>query len=165
MKQILASPAPLIWQLTIRADYTVTNRAFCLALERPGHVFLPSKQPIDQRPIREVDNSLRRDEPTTPLLLVDTNTVDAFDGDLVERISRREADGDGHCLLVHVEAGSDFAGFGKDFDGQGLVVGDLGGDPRGDGCELGGDDEGRNVLLCPCLDCENYGAGFAVSPP
>lgn len=129
MKQILTSPAPLARQLAIGADDTITNRAFTLSLERPAHILLPSKQPIDQRPIGKIDDPLCRDQPTTPLFLVDADPVGTFHSDLVERVGRRESDDDGHCLLIHVEAGGDFTGFREDFDGQRLVVDGLRGNP------------------------------------
>lgn len=91
--------------------------------------------------------------------------MDAFDFGAGQRVGGRETDGDGHSLFVDGDGGSDFAGGGGDFDGEGLVQGGLGGGPFADGGEFGGDDKARYVFLCPGFDGDICLAGGGVAPP
>ena len=88
----------------------------------------------------ERNNALRIEEPGVPSLLVNADAVDAFYRGLVERVARGQLDGYSHHLVVDFVPGVDFLGSLIYFDGQGLGVGGLGGDPVVYSVELGGDD-------------------------
>lgn len=149
MEHIPTSPAPLTRQLPLRTHHTVADAALRLTLQRRRDVLPPRQQALDQTATvafaREVDDALGGDEPGAPFLLVDADAVDGFDGGAGERVGRWEADRNGHDLLVDGDGGGDFAGGERDFDGEGLVGGGLGGPPGADVGELIGDDYGGDL--------------------
>lgn len=171
MERILARRALLTRQLPIRTDNTVANRTLRLPLHRRRHVLPPRHQAIDDGiPLAgaargEVDDALGVDDPEAPLLLRDADAVDRFDLGAGERVGWREADRDGHGLLVDGDGGGDFAGGRGDFDRHWLVGCGLRGGPVANDGEFLGDDERGDVFLRPGFDGYAELAGGTVPPP
>ena len=138
MKQVLASLAPLIRQLPITSHNTVANRALRLSLHSLIHIPLESGQGVDQAAIEDSDSAEGRAEPRLPLLLVDSDTIDAFNARVGQRKGGWECDAHGHCLIVDGIGGGDFVGTRSDFDRERRVR--LGVGPFSDGLKGCGDD-------------------------
>ena len=157
MKRVLARATPFRGQLAVDADDAVADGALALALERARHVLAPGDQTVDDGAQaaargREGDDALGGDEPAAPLLLVDGDAVDGFDGRGGERIGGREGDADAHDLLVDGVRGGDGAAGKGDFDLRGLVGGGLSRDPVVDCFQLRVDDQGRDLRLVSSTD-------------
>ena len=78
MERIPARPTPLIRNLPIRPDNGVTNSTLRLPLERTFHVPPPRTQCINQATIEDRDRAQTRAQPRLPLLLVDSDAVQAL---------------------------------------------------------------------------------------
>ena len=139
MEQILTCIAPLIRQLLVRTNNTVTNRTLTLALERTGDILPPCHQTINEAAAGggEVDYALSRDEPAAPLLLIHSHTMNRVDSNGREWISWGKADTNGHCLVVDGIGSCQFVGAGRDSDLDFLVVGVLGWKPGSNSGKLG----------------------------
>lgn len=116
MKPVLARITLLGRQRLIRPDNTVANRALRLPLHSCGDILAPGEEAVDESVAfadaagRAGDDALRIDDPGAPFFLGDADAVDAFDFGAGEGVGGREADEDGHCLLVDGDRGGDFAG-------------------------------------------------------
>jgi hypothetical protein len=118
MKRILTRPAPLIRQLPVAPHDTITNRTLDLPLHRAIHIPLERGERIDKTPVEDGNGTEGRAKPGLPFRFCDGDAVDGVDVGVCEREGGREGDAHGHCLLVDEVGGCDFAGAGRDLDGE-----------------------------------------------
>ena len=78
MKRIPTRPTPLIRYFPIRPDNRVTNSTLRLALQRTFHIPPPRTQCINQATIEDCNRAQTRAQPRLPLLLVDSDAVQAL---------------------------------------------------------------------------------------
>jgi hypothetical protein len=148
MKRILTSPAAFIRQLPIAPHDAIANRTLNLPLHRTIHISLKRGECIDQAPVEDGNRAEGCAKPGLPFRFGDGDAVDGVDVGVCEGKGRREGNSHGHCLLVNEVGGCDFAGAGRDFDGERRVrvVLELFFGPGGDRLQCGGDDGWRYLM-------------------
>jgi hypothetical protein len=122
MEKILARPTLLRRQLSIPTNDTIANSTFRLPLQRTSDIAFPSRKPINQIAIAELDDALTIAQPRLPFTFVGGDAVEAFHACGSQRVSLGEADEDGHGLFVDEVGELDFAAAGGDFGAPVFVV-------------------------------------------
>ena len=123
MERIPTCSTPLIGNLPIGSHDAVTNRTFGLSLQRTLHVSPPCGKRIDQAAVEYRNRAQRRAQPGLPLLLVDSDAVEAFDMSVREREGRRKGYAHAHSLLIEDVRSGNFACARGDADAKRVVGG------------------------------------------
>lgn len=89
MESVLAGRATLVRCLHVGRNDRVTDRTFALTLQGALDVAAEGEQPIDQVTIGEHDNTLDRQQPALPLLLIHKHSTTADNQSRMQGIGGR----------------------------------------------------------------------------